>query len=96
MSIRTKQIHQTPDRQIFDTYEEAVEHHSKCIKDWLATDPYVPVAAVLYTMDDDEDDEYYCSEHDMGMNFIEKAYWMFSNGMHCKFKPEDRDAQSDD
>lgn len=72
--IKMKTVYYASDNTMFSSYESAQVHESGILKAWIETGPIVNLVDVLDTLDDNAYDEYNCTEKEMAMIFIQKAF----------------------
>ena len=78
--ITSKQVFYTSDGQQWNSRPEAENWERNRLREWLATDPRVDLRLVLDSCDEGTYDEYNCTEKEMAMNFIQKAFELRNGG----------------
>lgn len=74
-------VYQSVDGRIFEDMSEAEQHEKKIFRTWMTeTKTGVLCGAVLDTMDDTKEEEYWGTEKDMALVFVKQAYRMSQLG----------------
>ena len=72
--ITVKEVFMTSDNMAFGSRSEAENHERNSVREWLASNPEVNLNSILDTFNDINDDEYFCTEKDLAMRFVTRAF----------------------
>lgn len=72
--IRVETVFRCQDGQVFNSREEAEKYEREGVKEWLSRSPQIDIAALLEEADNEDEHEYWATDHDIIMEVVYKAW----------------------